>query len=362
MADPNQPNEVPPVPKSICGVVGKIVKDFLTSDHTINYARVEAFAFQQSNDLLPLRTHIKQHFTTVYNAAYAKDAAALLKLAKVNAFLKTDHRKCRRTPEAIETEKADIRMKNQAGRRRKAREDLKKLEDQAATAARVAAFVAPCEQAECCLKLTLEWQNLLFTETGAIIGATDSPDGAIVLCDEDEAKLALLYADIKAVFSALRGAGCEECDRALIVIQKLEQSWYLVRSHPSLLHLLMGTTNHLTQRLPSAPFALPPKKKSGGQKRSTRAKSGQSLSLRVGGLARFSWNHSQKLLRLDNSIKECSKDLKGRALNEDDACLGSNKKMNRKSFRKTAVQAKHESSCPTKHQEMSPNELNGFTK
>jgi hypothetical protein len=134
---------------------------------------------------------------------------------------------------------------------------------------------------------------------------------------------------------------------------------YAVRSHPSLRHLNIGNSIHHSQRLPSAPVTLPPKKKRGGQQRDSRYKSGQGFGTRVGGLSNFSSAHSQKLTRLDESIEKMGGELQGRALKEDDATLVKDNKLVRKSLRMTKAEAKKESLCPTKHQEMTTDDLKG---
>lgn len=358
MSNLNQTNAIPVCPKSICGDVAKIAKDFLLANHSINYEREEPLVLT-ATDLLPLIAHVKQHFTLLYNAAHGTASAALFKVSLVNSFIKKDHQKFRRTPDQIEADKETTRLKNESAKRRKSRETDEKLSIQAAATARAATFVAPCQRATECLKLSLEWQNLLFTEDGTIIGGEDSPDGAFVLLDYDESKLISLYEAIKVAFAELRGDACEECDEALAVIQKLENSWYAVRSHPSLIHLNFGNFIHRSQRLPSAPVILPPKKKSGGQLRNSRYKSGHEFGTRVGGLSKFSSAHTQKLIRLDESIEKMGGGLQGRALKEDDATLVQDNKLIRKSLRMTPAQAKQESLCPTKHQEMTTDVLKG---
>jgi len=224
MSTLDQTNAIPVCPKSICGDVAKIAKDFLLADHSINYEREEPLVLT-SNDLQPLIAYVKQHFTQLYNVAYGTASAALFKVTLVNAFVKKDHQKFRRTPDQIEQDKESTRLKNECAKRRKLREAAEKLSNQAAASARAATFLAPCQRAHECLKLSLEWQNLLFTDEGAIIGGEDSRFGAFILLDDDNSKLVTLYEAIKVVFAALRGAACEECDEALAVIQKLENSW-----------------------------------------------------------------------------------------------------------------------------------------
>jgi hypothetical protein len=52
-------------------------------------------------------------------------------------------------------------------------------------------------------------------------------------------------------------------------------------------------------------------------------------------------------------------ELQGRALKEDDATLVKDNKLVRKSLRMTKAEAKKESLCPTKHQEMTTDDLKG---